>query len=107
LLRPCLAYSLKIFNSYLNDHTGSTCLALHYWRVVENDPGQIHGLFCPGCKAGSPLACVDGDYIDPLYTAWISQRIDSSVRATVLSLSSQVDAFGQIMGGPGVGWVVR
>jgi len=41
----------------------------------------------------------------PLYTAWVNQRLDSAVRATVLSMSSQVDALGQILGGPGVGWI--
>jgi DHA3 family tetracycline resistance protein-like MFS transporter len=41
----------------------------------------------------------------PLYTAWVNQRLDPRVRATVLSMSSQVDAIGQILGGPGVGLV--
>ncbi|MFC1878360.1 MFS transporter [Chloroflexota bacterium] len=41
--------------------------------------------------------------IGPLYTAWVNQRLDSRVRATVLSMSSQVDAIGQVVGGPGVG----
>lgn len=43
----------------------------------------------------------------PMYTAWVNHRIDPQVRATVLSFSSQVDAFGQIGGGPLVGWVAR
>lgn len=43
--------------------------------------------------------------IGPLYTAWVNQRLDSQVRATVLSMSSQVDAIGQIAGGPGLGWL--
>jgi DHA3 family tetracycline resistance protein-like MFS transporter len=43
--------------------------------------------------------------INPLYTAWVNQRLDSRVRATVLSLSGQVDALGQIAGGPLVGAV--
>ncbi len=43
--------------------------------------------------------------IAPLYTAWVNHRLDSSVRATVLSMSSQVDALGQIGGGPLVGAV--
>ena len=43
--------------------------------------------------------------IGPLYTAWVNQRLDSSVRATVLSMSSQVDAIGQVAGGPGVGLI--
>lgn len=45
--------------------------------------------------------------INPLYTAWVNHRLDSEVRATVLSMSSQVDAIGQIMGGPLVGVVAR
>jgi DHA3 family tetracycline resistance protein-like MFS transporter len=43
----------------------------------------------------------------PLFTAWTNQKLDSSVRATVLSMSSQADAIGQISGGPGVGWIAR
>jgi DHA3 family tetracycline resistance protein-like MFS transporter len=35
--------------------------------------------------------------------AWVNQRLDSQVRATVISMSSQVDALGQIIGGPIVG----
>ncbi len=38
----------------------------------------------------------------PLYTAWVNQKLDSKTRATVLSMSSQVDAIGQIGGGPSV-----
>ena len=40
-----------------------------------------------------------------LYTAWVNQRLESKVRATVLSMSSQVDAVGQIAGGPLLGAV--
>jgi MFS transporter, DHA3 family, tetracycline resistance protein len=36
----------------------------------------------------------------PLYSAWVNQKLDSSTRATVLSMSSQVDAVGQMGGGP-------
>ncbi len=43
--------------------------------------------------------------IGPLYTAWVNQRLDSNVRATVISMSSQVDAIGQVAGGPLVGLV--
>jgi len=38
-----------------------------------------------------------------LYTAWVNQRLEAKVRATVLSMSSQVDAVGQIAGGPLLG----
>jgi len=41
--------------------------------------------------------------VGPLYTAWVNQHTESSVRATVISMSSQVDALGQILGGPIVG----
>lgn len=47
------------------------------------------------------------EVINPLYTAWVNHRLDSSVRATVLSLSSQVDAIGQIAGGPVVGVIAK
>jgi len=42
---------------------------------------------------------------NPLQTAWVNQHVDSSVRATVLSISNQADAVGQIAGGPVVGYV--
>lgn len=43
----------------------------------------------------------------PLYTAWVNQKLDSGTRATVLSMSGQVDAIGQIAGGPAVGLIAR
>lgn len=53
------------------------------------------------------------DLTDPLYTTWLNAQIsDSSVRATVLSLSGQADAIGQAAGGPVLGaignvWGIR
>jgi DHA3 family tetracycline resistance protein-like MFS transporter len=38
-----------------------------------------------------------------LYITWVNQRLESKVRATVLSMSSQVDAIGQVAGGPLLG----
>ncbi len=38
-----------------------------------------------------------------LYSAWVNQKLETRVRATVLSMSSQVDAVGQIAGGPLLG----
>lgn len=43
----------------------------------------------------------------PLQTAWINQKLDSKVRATVHSMFGQVDAIGQIGGGPGVGLIAN
>ena len=40
---------------------------------------------------------------NPLMEAWINQNTESNVRATVLSMQGQADAFGQIAGGPVVG----
>lgn len=39
----------------------------------------------------------------PLASAWLNQHLESSVRATVFSMRSQGDAFGQILGGPLLG----
>jgi DHA3 family tetracycline resistance protein-like MFS transporter len=42
----------------------------------------------------------------PIHEVWINQNIkDSSVRATVISMVGQLDAFGEIAGGPGVGLI--
>jgi DHA3 family tetracycline resistance protein-like MFS transporter len=46
------------------------------------------------------------DITGPLYTTWLNAKIsDSSVRATVFSLSGQADAIGQAGGGPVLGLV--
>ncbi len=39
----------------------------------------------------------------PIYRTWLNQSLDSRSRATVISISSQMDALGQIVGGPAVG----
>jgi DHA3 family tetracycline resistance protein-like MFS transporter len=39
----------------------------------------------------------------PLYQAWINLSLDSKVRATMLSVSTQCDAIGQVAAGPTVG----
>ena len=44
---------------------------------------------------------------DPLATAWVNQKLDPQTRATVHSMAGQVDAFGQIAGGPSVGLVAK
>ncbi len=44
---------------------------------------------------------------NPLYTSWVNQNLESETRATVLSISGQVDAIGQIAGGPGVGLIAK
>jgi len=51
------------------------------------------------------LVYVTRNVIGPVFTAWVNQRLDSRVRATVISMSSQVDAIGQVAGGPAVGLI--
>ena len=41
----------------------------------------------------------------PLIDTWVNKYIESKVRATMLSMTSQLDAFGQIFGGPLVGFI--
>lgn len=57
------------------------------------------------------LVSITRNVLGPLYDAWINQRLDSETRATVISMSGQVDAIGQIASGPVVGivslWSIR
>jgi len=41
----------------------------------------------------------------PLYSAWLNKNLESSVRATVISTRGQLDALGQLIGGPIIGFV--
>ncbi len=43
----------------------------------------------------------------PLTNAWLNQQIDSKLRATLLSMTGQLDALGQLGGGPVLGWIGR
>ena len=43
----------------------------------------------------------------PIYRTWLNQNLDSRSRATVISMNSQMDAFGQIGGGPVIGQIAR
>lgn len=51
------------------------------------------------------LVSVTRNVLGPLYNAWVNQRLDSDTRATVISMSGQVDAVGQIASGPLAGMV--
>jgi MFS transporter, DHA3 family, tetracycline resistance protein len=41
----------------------------------------------------------------PVYTGWLNKQLQSASRATVLSMSGQMDSLGQIVGGPFLGAV--
>jgi DHA3 family tetracycline resistance protein-like MFS transporter len=51
------------------------------------------------------LVSITRNVLGPLYDAWVNQRLDSDTRATVISMSGQVDAIGQIASGPAAGIV--
>jgi DHA3 family tetracycline resistance protein-like MFS transporter len=40
---------------------------------------------------------------DPIFRTWINQNTSSAVRATILSMDSQFNSLGQIIGGPAIG----
>jgi MFS transporter, DHA3 family, tetracycline resistance protein len=46
------------------------------------------------------MVSITRNVMGPLYNAWVNQRLGSDTRATVLSMSGQVDAIGQIASGP-------
>ena len=50
-------------------------------------------------------ANIPNSMFDPLYLSWINQSVDSRIRATVISMSQQTAAFGQILGAPVIGAV--
>jgi DHA3 family tetracycline resistance protein-like MFS transporter len=43
--------------------------------------------------------------IEPLADAWLNQHVESHVRATTFSMRAQVNALGQVAGGPAIGLI--
>ena len=41
----------------------------------------------------------------PLFTGWVNRHVDPRIRATLLSMGGEVDAIGQLTGGPAIGLV--
>ena len=124
-LPAAFAHNPVAFFSLLS--LASTLVAIASARVVERrlDPGRpgAVGRVMLGLTAGivaslaafawAPLLGLAlGAYLliaalrnlaGPLTDAWVNRRLDPEARATVLSLSSQVDSLGQIAGGPALG----
>lgn len=48
---------------------------------------------------------VAGVIAGPVSSAWMNRQLEPGVRATVLSMENQVNAIGQVVGGPALGWV--
>jgi DHA3 family tetracycline resistance protein-like MFS transporter len=77
--------------------TGGEALALLVFALTGNALVAIAGLLGVNLMRG--LA-------GPLWNTWLNQQItDSSVRATVISITGQADAIGQAAGGPALGAV--
>ncbi|MGC4190475.1 MAG: MFS transporter [Thermomicrobiales bacterium] len=51
------------------------------------------------------LRGVAGTLTSPISAAWMNRNLDSSLRATVISMEGQANAIGQVVGGPTLGWV--
>ena len=51
------------------------------------------------------LRGVAGTLIGPVSAAWMNRNLDSSLRATVISMEGQANAIGQVVGGPPLGGV--
>jgi len=102
--------------------TGATQIVMKRFNTTDNNAMAraqfiISGLLV-GCLFGFALA---GNFFlavlfnwgvgimrtlyGPIESTWINQHLDSNVRATVISMRGQVDAFGQIAGGPPVGFI--
>jgi DHA3 family tetracycline resistance protein-like MFS transporter len=99
--------------------------AVHRWRVDSMDSHaavsrtlfwinglqmlSILGLAVTGeffvAAACFCVAVALSECFDPLYLAWINQNVESRVRATVISMSSQMEALGKTAGGPMIGVV--
>lgn len=41
----------------------------------------------------------------PLFTGWVNRHVDSHIRATLLSMGGEVNAIGQLTGGPMIGLI--
>jgi DHA3 family tetracycline resistance protein-like MFS transporter len=93
----------------LTQDQGKTARTLTVLNLVFSGAGigfALAGSFplAVGCLLLRDLV---GGLIWPLFGAYQVQSIPSHVRATLLSMSSQGNAIGQVLGGPLVGWIGR
>jgi MFS family permease len=51
------------------------------------------------------LRTVVGTVMEPVQAAWLNRNLDSASRATVISMTGQANAIGQVAGGPALGWI--
>lgn len=100
--------AVELVNRFLRPRAPAAGIRVLFWMyaclsasVVVFGVVQQFGLALAAYWAATTMRGSSG----PLYTAWLNRNIDSRVRATVISMSSQSDALGQIVGGPIIGLI--
>lgn len=88
-----------------NQRMVSRVLGLQYGLVIVGIIGfaLTHSFWV--ALAAYWLAGIARTTAGPLFETWLNLNVESQVRATVISMSSQVNAFAQFGCGPAVGWV--
>ncbi len=84
--------------------TGRFLTVLNFVSVGCGIAFALAGSF-PLAAGALLLRGVVGALIGPLFNAFQVQSVSSRVRATVLSMTGQGNALGQVLGGPMVGWI--
>lgn len=108
LLMPLFLISTEIVRRRLDTNNHKHVSRALFWMTVV----MIVGLVTFGVTRSLPVALlaffaftVARVLTGPVYETWVNQHIESSVRATVLSMRSQMDAIGQTVGGPPLGFL--
>lgn len=85
--------------------------AIVYTLMMLNVLGML-GLFVFAVSGNFLLAVVAmwgvgifRNVTNPLFTAWLTRNSPARIRATLISLNGQMDALGQIAGGPPIGYL--
>ena len=96
----------EVVRRRLNLHSGTAMRRGLFWMTAT----MVAGLVVYGVTTNLLVAMlaffaftIARGLTEPVYRTWSNMHIDSSVRATVLSMQSQTDAIGQIVGGPPLG----
>jgi DHA3 family tetracycline resistance protein-like MFS transporter len=96
----------EVVRRRLNLHSGTAMRRGLFWMTAT----MVTGLVVYGMTTNFLVAMLTffaftsaRGLTEPVYGTWANMHIDSRVRATVLSMQSQTDAIGQIVGGPPLG----
>jgi DHA3 family tetracycline resistance protein-like MFS transporter len=119
-LDPVVWFGLFGVASMVVGLVGTTVLLRHFERATKGGMARLLFALTAVLAAGWMVFALAGNLalavgallvaglarslVGPLYMTWLNQQItDSSVRATVISISGQADAIGQSAGGPVLG----